>query len=428
MVVNPIGSTQACPSCETQLPVLAGYLTWCHECGWNLSAPQPLERRDRPVDRLIAVVGRRLGNRLAERLIAAGSLQPRLTPSRLASYAIAAGVHLLTLALLVGGIVVAALTFPNPFAIVLGLVFVATAWLMRPRLGKLPEEGVLERSEAPALYALVDEVAAALATPSVDVIAVSDEYNASWAIVGVRRRRVVTLGLPLTSALRPAELVALIAHELAHGRNGDVQRGIFVGSAVNGLGELYGLLAPTAYVHFANLELLARISNGVFWLVSRPVRWLLLLELHLLLRDSQRAEYLADALAADVAGTAAAVALQEKLLLAPTVDGVVQRRMHASNGDGDLFDEIEAAVDGIPERERERRRRVARLEDARLDATHPPTGLRLRLLEERPRPEPRVAADVARRTAVDAELAHFKRQFQERLVEAHRDRLYARYA
>jgi len=116
------------------------------------------------------------------------------------------------------------------------------------------------------------------------------------------------------------------------------------------------------------------------------------------------------------------------MLLAPTVDGVVQRRMHSSNGDGDLFDEIEAAVESIPERERERRRRVARLEDARLDATHPPTGLRIRLLEERPRREPRVAADVARRAAVDAELAHFRRQFQERLVEAHRDRLYARYA
>jgi Zn-dependent protease with chaperone function len=286
---------------------------------------------------------------------------------------------------------------------------------------------VLERSEAPALYALVDEVAAALATPSVDIIAVSDDYNASWAIVGLRRRRVVTFGLPLVSALRPAELVALIAHELAHGRNGDVRRGLFVGSAVNGLGELYGLLAPSAYVRFADLEFLARISNGVLWLVSRPVRWLLVLELHLLLRDSQRAEYLADALGADVAGTDAAVALQEKLLLAPTVDSVVKRRMHGSNADGDLFDEIGAAVDGIPERERERRRRVARLEDARLDATHPPTGLRIRLLEERPRRESRVASDAARRAAIDAELVRFRRRFEERLVEAHRDRLYARY-
>jgi Zn-dependent protease with chaperone function len=427
-VVNAGGTTQACPRCATTLPVLSGYLTWCHECSWNLTAPPVPRRPEGPVDRLAALAGRRLGNRLAEQLIAAGSLEPRLTLVRLTAYTIAVGVDLLTVGFLVGGAALAALTFPNPFAIVLGVVMVATAWLMRPRLGKLPETGVLDRTEAPALYALVDEVAAALSTPSVDAVVISDEFNASWAVVGVRRRRVLTLGLPLLSALRPAELVALVAHELAHGRNGDSQHGLVVGSAVNGLGALYGVLAPASYVHFGGLLLLSRIANGILWLVSRPVRWLLLIELHLLLRDKQRAEYLADALAAEVAGTDAAIGLEERLLLASTVDGVVNRRMHARDEGGDLFDEIAAAVDGVPERERDRRRRVARLEDARLNVTHPPSGLRIRLLEERPRREGRVSANAARRATVDGELARFRRRFQEQLVEAHRDRLYARYA
>ncbi len=30
-----------CPECGTELPVLQGFLTWCHECGWNVSSHDP---------------------------------------------------------------------------------------------------------------------------------------------------------------------------------------------------------------------------------------------------------------------------------------------------------------------------------------------------------------------------------------------------
>ena len=166
-----------------------------------------------------------------------------------------------------------------------------------------------------------------------------------------------------------------------------------------------------------------RIANVVLYALSRPVLWLLLLEFHLLRRDSQRAEYLADALAASVAGTDAAVSSHEKLLLHSAFHQVVKE--HARPGtEGDIFEEINSRLKAVPERERERRRRVARLEESRLDDTHPPTAHRIRLLEERARHEAAVVLDEARSAAIDGELASFRRALQERLVDEYRDSLY----
>src|SRR5207253_6289128 len=136
---------------------------------------------------------------------------------------------------------------------------------------------------------------------------------------------------------------------------------------------------------------------------AQPVLGALQLEFWLLMRDSQRAEYLADALAARMAGTEAAVSLHEKLLLDSTVANVVQR-VAQGRGAPDLFCELERALEDVPPHEREQRRRSARLEETRLEATHPPTGQRIRLLEERPAATGRVTLDADRNARIDAEL------------------------
>src|SRR5205085_9756047 len=112
-------------------------------------------------------------------------------------------------------------------------------------------------------------------------------------------------------------------------------------------------------------------------------------------------------------------------LLDSTVHSVIQRRVHGRGEDGDLFGEIAAAVRDVPGRERERRRRVARMEDARIDDTHPPTGLRIRLLEERPPRAARVMLDAERYGVIDAELSRMRRSMHEHLIDAFRARLYA---
>ena len=91
----------------------------------------------------------------------------------------------------------------------------------------------------------------------------------------------------------------------------------------------------------------------------------------------------------------------------------------------DLYSTIAAEARNVPERERERRRRVARLEGARLDVTHPPTGLRIRLLEERGHLEPTLALDAEEAAQIDRELQATSGVVARRLSEQYRESLYA---
>ena len=218
-------------------------MTWCHACGWNVLAPERPAPRTR-VDRLYEKIGKRLGEQLEGALIEREKLEPHTTVVRTAAFVIAAFVLALFAAMVALAVLLIAVAYWNPFVDIFAVLLLGTAYLMRPRLGKVPEEGRVSRDEAPTLYGLADRVADALGAGRADVIAIDHEFNASWSIVGLRRTRVLTLGLPLLTMLSPEQRVALIAHEFAHGRNGDSGRGLVVGSAVRGLEELYFVLAP----------------------------------------------------------------------------------------------------------------------------------------------------------------------------------------
>ncbi len=415
-----------CPSCDGTVATDVGYPAWC-ECGWGLDPP-PTPRLPRTAaERAYVEAGRRAGERAHRRLARAATLERQLTPSLALAYAVAGVVHLLCLALLAGGAAALWLGWLQPMPMLLGALMIAAGVLMRPRAARAPRERLVDRGEAPALWALVDEVAAALATAPPDRIVVEARFNAHWWRAGLRRLRVLGVGLPLLAVLPPGQRVALVAHELAHGRNGDVTRGWFIGSAIDGLGELAGLLTPARGPQHERMEALEWLTTMLQRVLRLPVEGMLAAELHLLMHDSRRAEYLADALAADVAGTDAAIALGESTLLATVVDGPVRRRAVAGARDASgLLDEARTAVGSVPERERERRRRVARLEGTRLLDSHPPTGLRIALLERRAHRSPRVELDGAASAAIDAELAPLVPDVERELLDACAGTLYAR--
>jgi Zn-dependent protease with chaperone function len=426
-----VSRVSTCPDCGSPIPV-DPWPSWCEGCSWGIVAPsrtQPTTAREALYDR----VGAHVGDRALTRLESAEQLRPRLTPSRAVAIVIALCVHLLTLAFVLAAVLLVVRAWQNPFADVLAAMLLVTAWLMRPRFGETPEGTPVERDASPALRVLLDEVAAVLSEPAPEIVVITHEWNASFGVVGPRRRHALTVGLPLLTALSPQERVALVAHELAHGRHGDSSRGLLVGTAVNGLVELYRLMLPSEGIFISRWGVPTRgatawdsLHKAVFWLVSRPVYWLLLLEAHLLLQDMRRAEYLADVVAAEVAGTDAAVALSETILLGPAFAAIVSRNVHAArSGDTSIFAELDAAVAAVTPRERERRRRIARLERSRLGDTHPPTALRIRLLEQRPRLEPSVTLTAERSAAIDDELARYRKPVADRVVDDARDRLYA---
>src|SRR5205823_3116489 len=99
----------------------------------------------------------------------------------------------------------------------------------------------------PALAALIERVRAAEDAPVLDGVVIGGMFNASVSQVGWRRRRYITVGLPLMTVLDPQERVALLAHEIGHLVNGDPARGGVTGSALATLREWYILIRPSWY-------------------------------------------------------------------------------------------------------------------------------------------------------------------------------------
>jgi heat shock protein HtpX len=163
-----------------------------------------------------------------------------------------------------------------------------------------------------------------------------------------------------------------------------------------------------------NLILLALSTVALFWLhVLANLSW----------RDSQRAEYLADSLAARVGDTHAVLSMLEKSHLADTFRVTLQRAtLNWENQD--LFAEVRKSVAAVPARELERIRRIEQKGNSRLDTSHPPTALRVKLLKAHPVAEPQVVITQADYDQIERELAVARERVQEKLVNAYRRSLY----
>ncbi|MGW5672448.1 M48 family metalloprotease [Micromonospora sp. NPDC003776] len=415
MITTKAG-TGACPECGAATVSIREAMPWCAGCEWNLDGYDRTRQLpefgwawvDRSTHRLAARLTRRQYASLVDRPLAPAGWG--------LAGAVTVGVSLLLLLgvsglAAVGVWLVFAYPFPN-FAVVFGLALIGLAVALRPRFGRIPQDvEVLTRGEAPELHALVEEVAAAIGAPVPHVIGVDADINARAGSVGLRRRRVLCLGLPLWGALDGQARVALLGHELGHFVNGDVRRGPVTQPALTMLGNAADLFAPADRTHGGGLleligEWLGRILS---WALSR-----LLFAGHLVLvatalRDSQRAEYLADEMAARVAGTSAATRLLDVLLSGESVALVVRQAARGGKGVAAWRTGAARALAGAAERLPLERQLSVR-EHTSLFASHPPAGLRHRMLTARAWQDPRVVLTDARLERIDAELArHYER-------------------
>jgi heat shock protein HtpX len=136
--------------------------------------------------------------------------------------------------------------------------------------------------------------------------------------------------------------------------------------------------------------------------------------------DTQRAEYLADALGARAAGTVATVSALDKLYLMDTVRAAIHRVAVSDDSDKmDLFAEFRRYTSRVPEREWERLRRTEALANSRLDSTHPPTAYRLELLRAHPVSEPAVVLQAADSQEIDREFGQVSWGVQKTILEDH---------
>lgn len=409
---NRIGQGQHCVRCFAALVSVRDAAPWCPACQWGLDVFEP-DRR--PPELGIGWVDRRL-YRLAHRLTRGQFVALADRGLQRAGFG-AAGVALIVASVLLLGLVLGcaglgvwllAFDFPN-LTIVPGLVLLGAAVLLRPRLGRVDGDFTeLDREDAPALFALIEQVAEATGAPVPDHVGIDSDFQAYTTAVGLRQRRLLCLGLPLFSALPPQQRVALLGHELGHFVNGDVRRGLLTQVAFTTLGNAADILRPPGYWSWGSLHFLTvlpeLLTRGLQWLLSRLLLVGHLGVVWLGLRDGQRAEYLADELAARAAGSTDAAAMLDSLVLDDPITMVVCREARV----GGLADRWRVAADEVRRDAAHRLpvlRQLSVRDETSMFASHPPTGLRVAMVLRRPHQTPAVVLSEAQSQRIDAELA-----------------------
>jgi heat shock protein HtpX len=407
---QPAVAGAPCPRCQTTTVSERDAAPWCPACEWNLSAYEPRRRPPefgwRWVDRRSHAIAYRLSSRQFTALAGRTVDRPGWGLARL-SLAVAGTLFLLGIvACFAAGVYLTIAYWFGPLTIV-GLLMVVFTIGLRPRLGRVDKAAiVLRREQAPALHDLIDRAASAAGSRPPRLVTVDEHFNASTDVLGLRRRRVLNIGLPLWASLPPQQRVALLGHELGHFVNGDSRRGVLTDLPLRTVGWLRQVLRPTGSWRrrHRNSRLLEMLFDAILAVLTRMLWCAQVLIYWVTMRDSQRAEYLADELAARVAGSRAAVEVCDTLVvldgLATTVTAAIRRR----EGPDAWLTAADAARERLAPR-LPRLRQLSQRDDASLFASHPPDGLRARMLESRPYVDPAVVLTEAESARIDAELA-----------------------
>jgi len=267
-------------------------------------------------------------------------------------------------------------------------------------------------------------------TRPVDGVIIDEHFNASFQEYGLGpwTRKLITIGLPLAESLSDKELIALLAHETAHGANGDVARRWYIHSALKTLNDWRQVLEPKEYHEArdgAGYGLITAIPALLFMYgLSQIPRGISFLLETLLMRESQSAEYLADYLAAECSGVSPTKSLLLKFAGSHSVlDSAVQKAA-LSTKDIQIFDSLAHAVQIPSDTVLEGIRRKELSRGLSLDATHPPTVFRAAFLDSiNCGKEPMTVSDL-QMARIRAELSKFKKEISARLIESYRRQLY----
>jgi len=310
---------------------------------------------------------------------------------------------------------------------ILGLSLIGIAWILRPRVIEKSKTKALDPAAYPKLYEFLNQIAQKLGT-HIDQIIIDEAYNASFTQVGWRRINTITIGLPLWEALTKEERTALIAHEIGHAVNGDFGRTFVVATAINSLFEWHKLLQPVKIFNYREgLAGLIKIPLNLIGAGVAKIVWgIILVMIYLLYDEKQRAEYLADRLAATLAGSEASMHLLQKLLFANSLDLVIQHFALKEVQTITIFDSFNERILSAPSSEKLRLLRLEDYTQIRLDRTHPSTSLRIKMLKQSPIQVPSLMVDQSLMPGINRELTGLKPIIQARLVDQYRDSLYYR--
>lgn len=402
-----------CPDCGADVPIYPHYSPWCEQCNWNL---QPM-KEPRPTTswREFQV---RLGERSDENLFQAVNqnhvVSPRFTWTRAFSLLLATIIHAVTIVGVIYSARLIAVEGLSPQANIALIVFcILLLWAGFPRFDSVPPNMVLtESADFPAINELVERVANALQVDK-PLILMTEQFTATFGRVGHRRQPVLCLGHPFLSILNEQELVSLVAHELSHSHDGAITRSAYVRIALTTLDRWNMLLRPERLLQFKQTWLIWLLSPVTITLLLAvlPIRSLIFVLEVCCFRDSQLAEYVADANSLPVAGTQQAVSLLKKSYyrhleaLRIAYDTAPALRKYAS---------LKGQLNRIPSRELERVWRIAQRQQMTLRSTHPSLRHRVAFLENSESRAPSVTVDPFLFTELHRELEAWPQVIKDR--------------
>jgi Zn-dependent protease with chaperone function len=128
-------------------------------------------------------------------------------------------------------------------------------------------------------------------------------------------------------------------------------------------------------------------------------------------RVAQRAEYYADRLAADAAGSRATMSFLDTLVYARGIVAVIGARSRNNETAAGWREGVEAARTNAGER-LPRLRQLSIRAEAAIFHSHPQGGQRQRMLAEQPHREPKVVLTATESAAIDAELHRFEESYR----------------
>lgn len=413
MTLSPAANLAAdtqCPECARSLVRVSDAAPWCPACEWGLGDPgskPPATFGWRWLDYRVFRLAYRVTRDEFRRLNGAPEVPSgHMRGSSLMVTVAALVIYATVAACLVAGIWLCTVRFPSPMLLP-GVLLILLAVELRPRFGRLPRHvTVLDPGAAPELHRLVARVADAVGAPMPQVICLAEsEFNASAGKIGLRRRRVLIIGVPLWEALGPQQRVALLGHELGHFVNGDPGRGLLVQPVYLSLATVVDLLRPVRNRFSGLIEMISEVLlSAVMAVIRWPLTgvWLGLVALGQ--RGGQLAEYRADVLSARAAGSEASVELFDVLMLSDPVFMLIKRDARAGVAPTAWHETAAGVLTGARPQLNVRRQASVRAE-VDLFASHPPAGMRARLIEGRPAEPAAVVLDEATNARIEDELA-----------------------
>lgn len=430
-------SSTECPECKEPILTDPNYVVWCQKCNWNLKYEDKVKIKTK-WDEFYLKISKIQSEKLFQTLLKEDLFNLKTSKLRVFAYLISIGIILANLSLLVLGIYFLFIHWGGISNYLLSFILLALFWLSKPKLRKNISDKFINKSEFPELYNLVNAVCDELKTSHVESIILDQEFNASITEYGFSKKKVLTIGIPLWNVLNEDEKLDLLGHEIGHCINGDPARRIVISTAIE-------ILIDTGYAIYPNKLVPDNISEGWGYFLMELAKYVVV-PLNLLLRgvahilwffayflcqliwfDSQRAEYLADLVATKISGKKSAIGSMEKLALAEVIDFEVAQLALKNRKELDtinVFDELNKKVSNLPDHENERLKRLLHFQEHRLDATHPPTGYRIKMLEEKGLDlgdfdKSKIAFD-----KIKSEICKIEAEIQYKLIDSYKSRLY----